>query len=75
MDEIVEMGNKQKREAGTLRDGTDPARVQTGTDTSLNIQTKHGHIIRAITQQCSRSTHCEPVASSDQGISHPLTLA
>lgn len=46
----------------TLRDCTDPARVQTRADTSLNIQTKHGCIIRAITQQSSQGTHCEPVS-------------
>lgn len=46
----------------TLRDCTDPARVQTRADTSMNIQTKHGCIIRAIIQQSSQSTDCEPVS-------------
>ena len=40
-----------------LTDCTDPARVQTRADTSLNIQTKHSRIIRAIIQQSSPSTH------------------
>lgn len=40
----------------TLRDHTDPTRVQTRADTSLNSQTKHGCVIRAITQQSSWGT-------------------
>lgn len=46
----------------TLRDRTDAARVQTRADTSLNIQTKLGRIIRTIIQQRSESTYCEPVS-------------
>lgn len=45
-----------------LGDCADPVRVQTRADTSLNIQTKHGHIIRAIIQLNSQSTHCECVS-------------
>ena len=50
----------------TLRDCADPASVQTRADTSLNIQTKHGHIIRAIIQRNSQCTHYEPVSSVDR---------
>lgn len=54
--------------AGTGVSGTvqNPARVQTRADTSLNIETKHGHIIRAIIQQSSQSAHCEPVSFVDR---------
>lgn len=50
----------------THRDCIDPARVQTREDTSLNIQTKHGHIIRAIIQQSSQSTQCDAVSFVDR---------
>lgn len=50
----------------TLRDCADPVRVQTRADASPNIQTKHGRIIRAIIQQSSQSTHCEPVSSVER---------
>lgn len=54
------------------RDCADPTRVQTRADTSLNIQTKHGSIIRAITQQSSQGAHCEPVSSAEKGITYTL---
>lgn len=50
----------------TLRNSTDPARVQTREDTSLNIQTKHGHIIRAIIQQNSQSAQYDAVSFVDR---------
>lgn len=59
----------------TLGDCTDPATVQTRADTSLNIQTKHGRIIRAIIQRSSQSTHCEPVSFVEKGITYPLIQA
>lgn len=50
----------------TLRDCRDPAKVQTRADTSLNIQTKHRRIIRAIIQHSSQSTHCESVSFAER---------
>lgn len=55
----------------TLRDCADPARVQTRAGTSLNIQTKHGRIIRAIIQHSSQSTQWACVLCR-KGITYPL---
>lgn len=57
---LTDMSNAQRLTIQILQD------FETRADTSLNIQTKQVCIIRAIIQQSSQSTHCQPVSFTER---------